>query len=273
TSFLVLIKGGAKSKYQQRREIWRNSKCPASYKRHNISYRFMLTMPTHQNIDVNSHNQGARASKAETSNMAELRDELMVHKDMVFLLMKDVYTDFSFNTLRTFQWAVDRGMNEDLSVVVLHDDELCLRPSVLRSMCKEATRANSSLYAGTIYWKEADYEIQNQKGLDGSFTPYFDGHLYALSRDLVTATAYHPETVFTSMNLGFVEDFQVGMWVRNQVDWDDLSKEIMYLHNSSLLWEVVKPTSTTPPTKAAGKVNYGGHSPSSCAEFPQDKGA
>ena len=43
---------------------------------------------------------------------------------------------------------MDRGMKDETSVVVLHDDEYCLRPEVLQTICEDSVRLNSSLYAG-----------------------------------------------------------------------------------------------------------------------------
>lgn len=85
-NFLVLIKAGAKAKYQQRRKLWRESSCPALYKNSNVSYRFMLAMPAHEIIDPNAHAQGARASEKEISDMIMLESESLEHNDMVFLV-------------------------------------------------------------------------------------------------------------------------------------------------------------------------------------------
>ena len=104
--FLVLIKGGAKAKYQERRKNWRNSNCPKYYKKHNLNYRFMLTMPAHETIDPNEHDQSRRASDREILDMEKLQNESIVHQDMAFLSLKDVYSEFSFKTMRMFEWAV-----------------------------------------------------------------------------------------------------------------------------------------------------------------------
>ncbi|KAL7549519.1 hypothetical protein ACHAWF_012783, partial [Thalassiosira exigua] len=212
-NFLVLIKGGAKAIYQRRREIWRESKCPATYKEHKMMYHFMLGMPAHEVINPNSHNQGARASEKEISDMEQIRNESLMNRDIIFLSLKDVYDNFNLKTMRMFEWAVDRGMTEETSMVVFHDDEYCLRPEVLQTICEKTFRSNSSLYAGSVYWRHPSYDIQ--KGFDGSFAPYFGGWLYALSSDLVKEIAYHEGTTFASMNLGFSEDLQVGKWVKN----------------------------------------------------------
>jgi len=138
-NFLVLVMSGAKATYQKRRRIWRDGPCPASYAAHNITYRFILAMPAHETIDPNSHNQGKVASSIEISDMAVLRDEYRDHGDVVFLSMKDVYEDLSLKTLRGIEWAVDRGMTHDTSIVVKHDDEYCLRTEVLRGICLNST--------------------------------------------------------------------------------------------------------------------------------------
>ncbi len=75
---------------------------------------------------------------------------------MEFLSLKDVYDDFYLKTMRIFEWAVDRGMSNETSVVVLHDDEFCLRPKVLQTLCEGAIEANSSLYAGNYLWAETE---------------------------------------------------------------------------------------------------------------------
>ena len=59
--------------------------------------------------------------------------------------MKDVYEDFYLKTMRIFEWAVDRGMTDETSVVILHDDEYCLRPEVLQTVCEDTVRSDSSL--------------------------------------------------------------------------------------------------------------------------------
>jgi len=164
-NFLVLIKAGAKSKYQQRREVWRNSTCPSSYKQQVVNYHFMLAMPAHEIIDPNGHNQGKRASDEEIKDMKMLQNESIVHKDMIFLPLKDVYDDSNLKVISMIRWAVDRGMNDETSVVVIHDDEYCLQSNVLQTICEDTVRSNSSLYAGDYLWEKAYYEMQ--KGFDG----------------------------------------------------------------------------------------------------------
>jgi hypothetical protein len=85
--------------------------------------------------------------------------------------------------LRGLEWATERGMTSDASIVIKHDDEYCLRLEVLHNLCCKTNLANSSLYSGYYLWSRAGYE--SQKALDGSFAPYFSGWLYALSSDLV----------------------------------------------------------------------------------------
>ena len=276
-NFLVLIKSGAKAQYQKRRVIWRDSSCPSSYNEHNMTYRFMVGMPAYELIDPNSHKQAARASPIEISDMIKLENESNVNGDITFLSLKDVYNDFSFKTLRIFEWAVDRGMTINTSIVILHDDEYCLRPDVLQTICEDVMIAsNSRLYSGDILWEEAAYK--QQYGFDGSFSPYFSGHLYALSSDLVKDIVYDPNTIFTSKNLGYAEDLQVGKWVENQAQKDDHPKQIKYVKEKSLLWSVEEKkeeggtkSKPPPPTQANG-VSCGSHSATTCAECPQGRG-
>ena len=284
-NFLVLIKAGSKSKYQQRREVWRNSTCPSSYKQHEVNYHFMLAMPAHEIIDPNGHNQGKRASIEEIKDMKMLQNESIAHKDMIFLPLKDVYDDSNLKVINMIRWAVDRGMNDETSVVVLHDDEYCLRPEVLQTICEDTVRSNSSLYAGGYnLWEKAGYDIQ--KGFDGSFAPYFSGALYALSSDLVRDIAYSPDTLFTSQNLGYAEDLQVGKWVQNQANREDNPRQIKFVMERSLLWSVEeevdkgseeagsKDTDTKKDhTSVKDTVSCGNHEASSCAECPQGNGA
>ena len=117
-NYLVLIKAGAKAEYQSRREIWRSSSCPDIYDSHSMPYHFMLAQPAHKPIDPNGHTSGKRASEQEIADMRKLRDESMIHQDMVFLEMKDVYDDFNLKTMRILSWAVDRGMSASTSFVM-----------------------------------------------------------------------------------------------------------------------------------------------------------
>ena len=260
-NFLVLIKAGAKAKYQQRRKVWRDSACPASYAELNMTYHFMLALPAHEMIDPNSHNQKARASEEEIEDMRKLKYESSVNKDMVFLSMKDVYEDFYLKTLRIFEYAVDRGMADETSVVVIHDDEYCLRPELLQTICEDAILSNSSVYAGTTLHFTGGHHKQAFD--DGSYAPYFDGHMYALSSDLMRDIAYDHDTTFTSMNLGSAEDLQVGKWVKNQVDREDNPKLIKLALNTLLLWKV---------ENHDPDISCGNHRAPSCAECPQCKG-
>lgn len=232
TNFLVLIKAGATAKYQQRRKIWRESSCPATYKNYSMSYHFMLGLPAHETIDPHGHNQGKRASEEEILDMVAIRNESIVHKDMEFMALKDVYDDFYLKTLRTLEWAVNRGITSQTSIIVLHDDEYCLRPAELERICM-ATSANESIYAGNHLWGTPAYD--EQKGFDGSsFAPYFSGHMEALSVDLVKDITSDPETLFTSINLGNSEDVQLGKWVQNQ----NKTRKIKYVAEESLAWEM-----------------------------------
>ena len=124
-------------------------------------------------------------------------------------------------------------MTDETSVVVLHDDEYCLRPEVLQSICEITTRSNSSLYSGNFLWSYAKQE--QQYGFEGSFAPYFSGHLYALSADLLKDIVHEDSrAVFTSNNLGYSEDLQVGKWVKNQADRKDRPRNIEYVTMSQL---------------------------------------
>lgn len=215
-NFLVLVKGGSKSKYQQRRTIWRNTTCPETYKQSNMVYKFMLAMPFHEIIDPNSHNQAKRASNAEIEDMEKIEEEAQMEQDIEFLPLEDVYENSNLKVISMLRWAVDRGMTSGTSVVIVHDDEFCLYPEVMSRICLKALQSNTSFYAGLrgLLWRTPGYE--QQKAFDGSFTPYFGGWLYALSSDLVRDIAYDPKTLFTSTNLGYAEDLQVGRWVQNQ---------------------------------------------------------
>jgi len=204
--------------------------------KHNMSYQFMLAMPAHEQINPNGHNQGARASAKEILDMKTIRNESSVHQDMEFLALKDVYDDSNFKVIRMLEWAVDRGMTNKTSMVVLHDDEYCVRPKVLQAICENVTRSGSSLYAGAHLWQTAGYEIQ--KAFDGSFYPYFSGLLYALSSDLVSDIVYDPETLFTSMYMGYAEDLQVGKWVQNQANRMDRQRKIKYVIDGAFHWTV-----------------------------------
>lgn len=237
-NFLILIKAGATQQYQERRIIWRNSTCPDSYSRHNMQYKFMLAMPAHENINPNTHNQGARASDAEIADMKKLEHESLIYGDMQFLSMKDVYSEFSYKTLRILEWAVDRGMTSETSIVVLHDDEYCIRPQVLQKICNNVMSLNCSLYAGNYLWDRAYYD--SQKGFDGTFAPYFSGHVYALSTDLVRSIVVDQKSYFTSENVNYSEDLQVGRWVMNQISGNDDQGEVKYVTETSLVWNVEK---------------------------------
>lgn len=143
--------------------------------------------------------------------MKMLQNESTAHEDMIFLPIKDVYDGSNLKVISMIRWALDRGMKDETFVVVIHDDDYCLRPEVLQTICEDTLCLNSSLYAGDYLW-----ENEMQKGFDGSFAPYFSGHLYALSSDLVRDIAYSPDTLFASQNIGYAEDLQVGKWVQNQ---------------------------------------------------------
>ena len=233
-NFLVLVMSGAKAKYQKWRRIWRDGSCPALYTAHNSTYQFILAMPVHETIDPNSHNQGKVTSSIEISDMAVLQDEYRDHGDVVFLSMKDVNDDLSLKTLRGIKWTVERGMTHDTSIVVKHDDEYCLE--VLRGICLNSMGSGSSLYAGSYLWSSAGWEIQ--KGLDGSFVPYFSGYLYALSSDLARDIAHDPKSVLEGMNAPSSEDLQMGRWVKNQANRTDRERRIDYVAEPSLLWEL-----------------------------------
>ena len=234
-NFLVLIKSGAKAMYQERRNMWRNSTCPTTYSEHGMPYRFMIGMPAYEKIDPDSHNQGHRASDREILAMKKLEKESHDYKDIHFLPLPDVYEIISFKMLNMFQWVVDR-VNDDTVMVVFHDDEYCLRPEMLQDVCEKADLSNSSLYAGNHLWREPAHEIQ--KGIDGSFFPYFSGWLYALSTDLIKDIVSDPATLFTSKNLAFMEDLQMGRWIDNQANRKDHPKQIKYVEEGSLIWSV-----------------------------------
>ena len=165
-----------------------------------------------------------------------------MHGDMEFLSQKDIYNEFSFKTMRILEWAADRGMSSNTSIVMLHDDEFCLQPEVLQNICMEATSSNQSLYAGNSFWGTPGYEAQ--KGFDGSFAPYFAGHMYALSADLVRDITNDHANLFALKNLGYAEDVQVGRWVKNQADRRGNQTQIKYVEEGALLWNVEEDSSS-----------------------------
>ena len=85
SNFLVLIKSGAKTIYQERRDMWRNSTCPTTYSEHGMPYQFIIGMPAYEEIDPNSHNQGHRASDREILAMEKLEKESHDNRDIHFL--------------------------------------------------------------------------------------------------------------------------------------------------------------------------------------------
>ena len=279
-NFLVLIKAGAKAKYQERRKVWRDSSCPGSYHSHGVPYRFMLAMPAHEIIDPNSHNFSKMASEEEISDMKTLLDESIAHGDVEFLSLKDIYEDFHLKTVRMLEWAVDRGMTDDTSIVVLQDDDFCLRPRVLREICEEALAPpsnNSSLYAGSYLWDDPDFGL----AFDGSRAPYFSGNLYALSADLVRDIVFDPRTYFTSMNVTNAEDKQAGWWVKNQAG----RRDVKFVEDRSLSWAVERDqeqekehsdkgsVAIAPATLEKGsRVSCGNHYAPNCDGCPQGHG-
>ena len=158
----------------------------------------------------------------------------MITETFTSLACQDI---FAFKTFNMFQWADDRGVNDDTVMVVFHDDEYCVRPKILQEVCEKADLSkNSSLYAGSYLWKDAAYG--SQKGIDGSFSPYFTGWVYALSIDLMKGIVADPATLFSLKNLGFAGDVQVGKWVNNQANQKNHSKQIKYIEEGSLVWSV-----------------------------------
>lgn len=97
-------------------------------------------------------------------------------------------------------------------------DEYCANITVVQEMCRQAQPESFQsgdpfyFYGGVYLWNDAVYE--SQKGFDGSFAPYFSGHLYMLSWNLLKAIADHPETIFASLYASHSEDLQVGRFVQ-----------------------------------------------------------
>ena len=147
-NFIVLIKAGAKSKYQQRREVWRNSTCPSSYKQHGVNYHFMLAMPAHEIIDPNGHNQGKRASIEEIKDMSILRNESRLHHDMVFLSIKEHdrriihFRDATMKSRRQSRKSTDHEIPAYKQISTMFDHCSSLMIAMLVSVfCTNSTRA------------------------------------------------------------------------------------------------------------------------------------
>jgi len=105
---LVLIKSGSTSRYQSRREDWRNSTCPSSYKQHGVNYHFMLGLPAYERINPQSHFQAKKPSEEELKDLLMLQDESTAHKDVIILPLKDVYEDIFIKTINIFRWGIER---------------------------------------------------------------------------------------------------------------------------------------------------------------------
>ena len=272
-NYVVLVKAGPEAKYQQRRTIWRNSECPTTYKKYGVNYRFMVAMPAHEDIKASSHNQGKRASGEEILDMHLLQNESAVHRDITFLPLRGFYDDSYLKAINMLWWVMDRGMEDDTSIVIINDDEFCLEPRVLQTICEDVrTRSsNSSLYAGNYLFADPE-AYATQKGLDGSFVPFMSGNMYALSSDLVIDIVLDQQTIFTSTNVINAEDLQVGRWVKNQIDRKDNPRQVEYVANSNLRWDAVVEEEQVEGNKEEKLVSCGNHGAPTCADCPQSRG-
>lgn len=278
-NYVVLVKAGPEAKYQQRRTIWRNSECPTTYKKYGVNYRFMIAMPAHEDIKASSHNQFKRSSGEEILDMHLLQNESAVHRDITFLPLRGFYDDSYLKVINMLWWVMDRGMEDDTSIVIINDDEFCLEPRVLQTICEDVrTRSsNSSLYAGSYVFDDPE-AYDGQKGLDGSFVPFMSGNMYALSSDLVIDIVLDQQTIFTSTNVINAEDLQVGRWVKNQIDRKDNPRQVEYVANSTLLWDVVVEEQVEGNKEendgngSAMLVSCGNHGAPTCADCPQSNG-
>lgn len=236
-NFLVLIKAASVAKYQKRRAEWRNSTCPTTYRQFNITYRFMLGLPLHSAMNPRSHDQNRRDNDFEVSDTSRIFNESEEHGDMEILSMRDVYDDIWLKELRIVEYAADRAMADSTSMVVLHDDEYCLRPEVLRDICVDDD-AEASVYAGKYLWSTPWYDSQN--GTDGRFAPYHTGWVYALSADLARDIAYDVRNKMAAMNWGHAGDLQMGVWVKNQADRKGRGRGVKYVVNDEIGWDVLE---------------------------------
>jgi len=121
----------------------------------------------------------------------------------------------------------DGGLKDETSMVVIHDDEFCFQPEVLQPICEDSLRSNFSLYAGLNLWDKP--QLEQQKGYDGSFAPYYSGWLSVFSVDLFKDIALSPETmIFTNLNWPNAEDVQIGRWVQIQANREDRQRPVKY---------------------------------------------
>mmetsp|Transcript_14412 Transcript_14412/g.23814 ORF Transcript_14412/g.23814 Transcript_14412/m.23814 type:complete len:354 (+) Transcript_14412:17-1078(+) len=264
SNFRVVIKSGARPKYRDRRQLWRNStNCAAAYKAANISYTFLIGLPLEQTLDPNSHNQAAQDTPTEIAVSKALREEYMREGDVDIIPIRDVYDDLHLKTFQILQGAVAQqdhssssaNKQDDISLVVVHDDEYCADLKVLQDMCRQgqvqvpaqSTGATTTdkgqdqqqqqqyIYGGASLWNKPSYDIQ--KGFDGSFSPYFNGALYVLSVGLVRSMVHDIDSKLSGIYASHSEDLQVGRWVAKQNARSD-TPSVQLLANRAIILTV-----------------------------------
>lgn len=225
-TFFFGVKAGAHE--YERRAKWRESDCAAYYKSHGIPWKFMVGRPMEKGHDLSSHNQGGVDTEWEQKIARELLEEQKNHSDMVILPMRDQYMALPDKLVNTLQYAW--WHDPKTPYIGEHDIEYCVDiPKA--NQCVETFEASQRcpevhgddepcpqdkfhyLYAGTYMFKGTEYK--SMRGAEGKGRPYFSGHAWFVSRNLV-GIIIEENRAHTMLNGAYgsvSEDVDMGKWV------------------------------------------------------------
>lgn len=193
------ILSGAGSEASERRLLWRQSGCGALYENANITYSFVLGVPTDkQEISI--------ASK-------EIYKEQQQWFDLNVMATREA-DDASFKLL-----AVMRSFyfDTDADFLIIQADTHCLEPSSLHAIVSNHIEQNTGnvLWTGIMLWKGDEYE--QMKGPNGETATYFSSLLSAMSRDLVgiIVSDDFDHSLMKSLYGTAAADSNLGKWVKH----------------------------------------------------------
>jgi hypothetical protein len=253
SNIVIAIKSGPQQKYRARRDAWRTSDCPLSYRDANVTYQFFMGIPAHEIIVPDGHNQGLRMSEKEIDDLAAMKTEISSYGDMYILPILDLYEHIYLKTYMILDYLTRIGEG---AMIAIQDDEYCINMTLLMEICQQSVNKSQTVLGGVTWFEKAEYDIQ--KGFDGSFYPYVSGAAMIISWDLANAIVQLKGHVSAGLEGSLSDDVNIGRWANRT------GLPVTFVVEKNLVWDI-------PDRKE--EVNCGSHFAKSCEECPRGNGA
>jgi len=198
---------------QRRNEVRKSWLTSLRADRTDIMAKFIIGREPMEGVtDVSDRRQGVVASARDRETERVLTEEEEINKnDILRLPFADTYAELPAKTLALFSHAVQQGYE---FIVKMDDDRIADVPRMDQFF--SSLSGSQLIYAGCLLLERGE-SMDIQVGADGTFTEYFTGPTYALSRTLANEIAGEEglaHSVAYNAYGSSSEDVDMGKWVQ-----------------------------------------------------------